>query len=136
MAIYPYKCVQCGAGEEVVQSISSYSVLPNVPFCSGHGPMQRVITAPLVSFDTAPWAAFQSPIDGSFIDSKSKQREHMAKHGVVLYDDIAPDIERNRRRIQAQATADLKQDIAESIHKLEAGHKPPSISEADFIPTA
>lgn len=136
MAIYPYKCAKCGVEEEVIQSISSYVVAPIVPVCAGHGQMQRKIVMPMVTFDVAPWAAYKSPIDGSVIDSKSKQREHMAEHDVVFFDDIAPDIERNRKRIQEKATADLKQDIATSIHMLEAGHKPQVIPEAELIPTS
>lgn len=135
MAIYPYKCAMCGAEEEIIQSISSYSVTPNVPNCPGHGLMQRKITMPMVTLDIQPWASYVSPIDGAVITSRSEQREHMTRHGVVMFDDIAPDIERNRRQIQERATADLKADIAASIHMLEAGHKPTSIPEAELIPT-
>lgn len=96
--------------------------------------MQRTITAPLYSIDVAPWAAYQSPIDGSIIDSRAKRNEHMAKYGVVMYDEIKPDIERARIRREKETTADLKDDIIDACHKLEAGYKPESIPESELIP--
>lgn len=97
--------------------------------------MERRLTAPLVNFDTAPWAAYQSPIDGEVIDSRTKRNEHMAKHGVVMYDEIKPDIERNRKRVMQEAVADIKQDMIEAVHMLDAGYKPAIIPEAELIPT-
>jgi hypothetical protein len=96
--------------------------------------MGRKMTLPMVSFDIPNWGSFQSTIDGTVIDSKSKQREHMAKHGVVLYDDIAPDIERNKKRIQATAVADIKQDLIEATHRVEAGYKPQLESADNIVP--
>jgi hypothetical protein len=111
MAIYTYRCRECGKTAEVIQSIKSYCVAPEVPECfciqesyerecaaSGMAQvdilmstkMERYFTVPLVTFDTPPWAAYKSPIDNSVITSKAERNEHMAKHGVVLYDDIAP----------------------------------------------
>jgi hypothetical protein len=135
----------CAKTAEVWQSIKAYCEKPEVPNCecemeryhrecaaSGMAvvdvlfwtPMERYFTPPMVTFDVAPWAAYKSPIDNSVITSKAERNEHMAKHGVVLYDDIAPDIERNRKRIQAEMTADIKSDMVEAIHMVEAGHKP------------
>jgi putative FmdB family regulatory protein len=133
MAIYPYRCKECGRQEEVVQSIASYCESPNVPSC--HGPMERFITAPMFSIDIAPWAAYRSPIDGTVITSRAERNEHMARHGVVLYDDIAPDIERNRKDIAKKAVADIKQDVIEATHKvLDHGYKPNVIPESELIP--
>lgn len=139
MAIYTYRCKQCGWATEVVQSIKSYCEHPHVPVCLGdvsHGKMERYLTPTLVSFDTAPWAAYRSPIDGEVIDSRAKRNEHMAKHGVVMYDDLKPDFERNRKRIMKEAVADVKQDMIEAVHMLEAGYKPQIIPEAELIPSA
>lgn len=134
MAIYTYWCRECGSQAEVYQSISAYSIAPDVPICSCHKPMERRITAPMLALDIAPWAAYQSPIDGEIIDSKSKRNEHMARHGVVMFDEIAPDIERNKARMAQAAVADLKDDLVAAVHKVEAGHKPQVIHEAEFIP--
>src|SRR5688572_29490547 len=100
--------MKCDFRDEVIQSIKSYCEAPHVPVCvrdPSHAKMERYFTVPLVTFDVAPWAAYQSPIDGDFITSKAERNEHMAKHGVVLYEDIAPDIERNRKRIQHEMVA-------------------------------
>lgn len=133
MAIYPYKCRECGKTEEVVQSISSYSKLPRIPICADHGAMFRVYTAPMVAPDMQ--SGYVSPIDGSIIGSRAQQREHMNRHGVVHYEEIKPDIERNRIARQKAAIADIKNDMIEAIHKVEAGHKPQIIPEAELIPT-
>lgn len=135
MAIYPYRCRLCEEYDEVWQSISSYSESPRVPQHCGL-PMTRVITKPLVSFDVAPWGAYQSPIDGTMIDSRAKQREHMAKHDVVLYDDIAPDIARNRERIQKEARAGILESVIEATNRVEAGYKPQVESIDKIVPEA
>lgn len=132
MAIYPYKCSVCEKVDEVVQSISSYCESPNVPECCGFK-MERMLTRPLIAFDFAPWKAVKSSIDGSVLDSRSKQKEHMAKHGVVLYDDLAPDFERNRQdKISAQRKQ-VKADIVEAVQRLESGQKAPTLESVNNI---
>lgn len=135
MAIYTYRCMQCDRKAEVIQSIRSYCEAPQIPLC--HGPMERYLTKPLVTFDTAPWASYKSPIDGSVITSRREQNEHMARHGVVLLDDIKPDIERNRKHLEKTRAAQLKNDVIEAVKKVEAGYKPPPLaSESQIIPEA
>jgi putative FmdB family regulatory protein len=121
MAIYPYKCEFCGKTEEVHQRISDYSKAPIVPPCCD-GLMVRVITAPMVVPDYQP---FQSHIDGTIINSRSAQREYMARNGLVVYDDaLASNVVTKKQEIAKQAVADIKQDLVESLHKVDAGYKP------------
>lgn len=121
MAIYPYKCEFCGKVEEVHQRISEYSKNPITPSCDGR-PMRRVITAPMVVPDYQP---FQSHIDGTVINSRSEQREYMARNGLVVYDDaLASGVVDKKKEIAAQAVADIKTDLVESLHKVDAGYKP------------
>jgi NAD-dependent SIR2 family protein deacetylase len=134
MAIYPYRCLECGKSEEVVQSISSYSASPQVPVCCFNAGMARVITAPMVSADLQ--SPYVSPLDGTLICSRQQQREHMVKHGVVHFNEIAPDFERNRIHRAKQAVADIKSDLIDAVHKVDAGHKPQIVPEAELIPTA
>lgn len=137
MALYPYRCKGCGHEEVVWQSISSYCESPKIPQCTPgicEGPMERVITVPMIKTDEI--TPFVSTIDGTTITSKSQQREHMEKHGVVLFDDIAPEIESKRKAREKAAVADIKNDIVESVHMLEAGHKPQVIPEAELVPNA
>ncbi len=130
MAIYTYQCKACGGKGEVVQSIKSYCEKPDVPECCDT-PMERYLTKTMVSFDTAPWGAYQSPIDGQVIDSRAKRNEHMAKHGVVMYDDIKPDVERNRKTIEEQVAVERRNDIIESVQQVQAGYVPPKLEVAD-----
>lgn len=132
MAIYPYKCLVCGREKEVYQSIASYSEAPDVPECCHEKPMMRVMTAPMVAADFQ--ASFVSPIDGTVIASRAQQREHMLKHGVVHYDEIAPDIARNKKAMQEKAKVGVKQDLVEAMHRVEAGYKPQVPTEAEIIP--
>ena len=134
MALYPYKCQGCGHEEVVWQSISSYCQAPKVPVCACKKDMVRLITLPMIKTDEI--VPFMSTLDGSMITSKSQQREHMAKHGVVLFDDIAPEIEQKRVAREKAAVADIKDDIIASCHMLEAGHKPQIIPEAELVPTS
>jgi putative FmdB family regulatory protein len=132
VAIYPYKCRECGRTEEVFQSIASYSEEPDIPECCFKTEMVRVLTVPMMAPDLR--TSYVSPIDGSVISSRAQQKEHMERHGVVHFDEIAPDIERNRKARQAAAVADIKTDLIESFHRVEAGHKPQIIPESELVP--
>jgi putative FmdB family regulatory protein len=137
MALYTYRCPKCDHRVEVSQRIKEYCETPRVPGCGlGHDTvkMERYLTAPLISFDTSPWGAYRSPIDGSVIDSRAKRNEHMAVHGVVPYDEIAPDFERSRKRIQSEFHADVKKELIEATHRCEAGYKPVVETIDNIIP--
>lgn len=131
MALYPYKCSECGAVEEVYQSISSYSKRPKVPFCC-NGKMTRHFTPVMVAGDIVP---YKSMIDGTVVNSRSAERHHMQKHGVVHTDEIMPDVVRNKKRMQESFKAGLKDDIADAILRVEQGQKPNIIPEAELIPS-
>lgn len=132
MAIYPYRCLECGKVEEVVQSIASYSESPRIPECCFKKEMVRVLTMPMVAADFQ--SSFVSPIDGTVISSRQQQREHMTKHGVVHYDEIAPDIARNKKALQEKVKVGVKEDLVEAMHRVEAGYKPVVPTEAEIIP--
>lgn len=121
--IYPYKCSVCGATEEVWQRLADYVASPHIPVClKFHGKMRRVFTVPMVAPDLS--SPFVSHIDGSVISSRAEQKEHMARHGVVLYDEIAPDLPRKRAEVISAQFTDLKSDINESINKVLQGYEP------------
>lgn len=132
MALYPYRCKKCDSEELVVQTIKSYSESPSVPICC-ETMMQRVITAPMLAVDIAP---YRSMIDGSIVNSRSEEREHMRKHGVVHTDEIMPDVERNRKRMLESFKEGVKDDIADAILRVEQGQKPNIIPEEELIPSA
>lgn len=123
MAIYTYHCPECHKRAEVVQSIKAYCVAPDKPVCCD-GPMERYLTPVMTNMDTAPWDAYKSPIDGTVIDSRAKRNEHMAKHDVVMFDEVKPDVERARKRIAKEQATERRTDIIESVKMAQAGHKP------------
>lgn len=118
--IYPYKCSGCGATQDVWQKLSEYCASPLIPDHCGVK-MDRVFTVPMVAPDYAP---FISHLDGSVINSRSAQREHMLRHNVVLYDEVASDLPAKRAAVTAAHFADLKDDINEVITMVEQGYKP------------
>lgn len=83
--------------------------------------MQRVFTVPMMAADYQP---FISHLDGSVINSRSQQREHMAKHGVVLYDDFVSELPAKRAAVAAGMVAEVKQDIHDAMTKVGQGYKP------------
>lgn len=125
MAIYPYKCSNCDGTVEIHQRISEYSKQPNTPKCCGEL-MQRVITVPFMQTDIQP---FKSHMDGAVINSKSDQREYMARTGYVLHDDFAPEVPKIRAAITKKVDDDRKEDIIEAIAKLDQGYKPPPLEK-------
>lgn len=83
--------------------------------------MHRHFTVPMVAPDYAP---FVSHVDGSVINSRSAQREHMARHNLMLHDDVAADLPAKRRAVLEAGFAGLKDDINEAMIMVEQGYKP------------
>lgn len=118
--IYPYKCSKCGAVEDVWQSLSDYCAAPRIPeHCDGK--MDRVFTVPMVAPDYVP---FVSHVDGSVINSRSSHREHMARHGLMLHDDVQADLPAKRKAVTEAHFATLKEDIHEAVAMVQQGYKP------------
>jgi hypothetical protein len=61
---------------------------------------------------------YQSPMDGSYVTSRSQHREHMRKHNVLEAGDIPRPTEQRNRDVHARVTG---RDIADSIKRL-GGH--------------
>jgi hypothetical protein len=66
----------------------------------------------------------RSPIDGSDIGSRTKLKEHMRAHGVVHYDEIAPDIAAARRQRIDEFKQSRKEDMRGAIERLRSGYRP------------
>lgn len=118
--IYPYKCPGCGASQDVWQKLSEYCASPIIPEHCGVR-MNRVFTVPMVAPDYAP---FISHLDGTVINSRSAQREHMLRHNVQLFDDVASDLPAKRAAVTAEHFAGLKDHINEAITMVEQGYVP------------
>lgn len=123
MAIYPYKCSQCGSAREVVQSIASYCKSPIRPECCART-MDRVISVPMIAPDTFAMNSFVSHVDGSVITSRSQLKEHNIRNGVVAYDEVQGEAKMKRAE-QAKAIAvERKADIIEAVKMADAGYVP------------
>jgi hypothetical protein len=96
--------------------------------------MHRHYTPPMLAPDYQP---FVSHVDGSVINSRSAHREHMARHNLVLHDDVAADLPAKRRAVIEAGFADIKDDVHEAIMKVEQGYKPEvavaTVTESDGI---
>jgi len=72
----------------------------------------------------ADYEPFVSQVDGSVISSRSQQKEHMARHGVVLYDDIASELPVKRQAVMEAHFNSLREDAREAIAKVDQGYVP------------
>jgi hypothetical protein len=89
----------------------------------------------MTSMDKAPWAGYLSPLDGkTFVDSRAKEREMMAVHGVVPFREIESDFARNRRDFEKKAATGVKEATIEAARMVESGYRPKI--ESEFIPTS
>ena len=88
--------------------------------------------------------SYRSPIDGTAIEGRRADREHMRQHDVVRLGDYGDNDGRayfERKALERQQYADgshpelrkeIKQDIVESIQKVEQGYKPTVRKEGDL----
>lgn len=76
MPLYEAKCTECGEHQDVFRPVSQCRDMPD---CCGK-PMQKVFTPLHVVCDMKP---YKSPLDGSWVTSRSQHRNHMKKHDVI-----------------------------------------------------
>lgn len=105
MALYTAICKKCGHVEDYIASIEDRHNTPE--HCEQK--MEKMITAAMVSPE---YHSFHSPIDGSFIENRTQFYAHMKKHNVVPYSDVI-----GVKPPESKGT-NIKQDIAEAMHKL------------------
>ena len=67
--------------------------------------------APMVQSDIS---GYISQIDGSWIESKSKHREHLKRHGMV---ELGNDVPLKQKQVQIQDGEARKQRIAEQVYQ-------------------
>jgi len=91
MPTYDYRCSKCGGMEEVIQSMREYGANPSIPECCGNG-MERYFSGPMgharhsAQFGDRHYDGLKAT-DGTPIDSRSKHREYMKRHGLTTTDD-------------------------------------------------
>lgn len=106
MPIYAMTCDSCGKEEDIYRSIAKMN--DDLPHCCGEQ-MRRKICAPFVQADLP---AYKSMVDGSMIDSRTKHKEHLKRHGMVEIGNEKP------KEVKQEAPKDLKKDL----HQTFAGY--------------
>lgn len=125
MPTYEYQCSACGERAERTQSMRDYSASPDVPACCGNG-MERYFSS--VRADAILQAQFGDrhydglrATDGTPIDSRSKHREYMRRHGLTTTDDYTDtwkraEKERNKFRKAEHQDRELRETIAREFY--------------------
>lgn len=81
MPTYVYECQQHGRFERALR-MKDHTSTAACPHCAATSP--QVITRPMVIFDVAPWAAFESPTTGKLITSRRESHEDLRRSGCRL----------------------------------------------------
>lgn len=108
--IYEAVCMKCGAYHTYVRKAVDYL---NTPECCGVKTEKRILSAPMMRADIAPWDAYESPATGKHITSYAQRREDMKVSGCRDYEGReSEDRQASNNRKQEDITADKKLDNA------------------------
>lgn len=128
MPTYDYKCPKCIRTASAVQTMGDYMRKPHVPQCPDHGPMERTITvAPGFSGINNALAGDRHydglrSTDGTPIDSRTKHREYMKRHGLTVADDFKETWAKSQKEREAYRAGtfkdrELRETLTESVIK-------------------
>lgn len=76
--IYEAVCLKCGRYHTYIRKVADYL---DTPECCGQKTDKRLLSAPMMRADIAPWDAFVSPATGKTITSYAQRREDMKASG-------------------------------------------------------
>jgi putative FmdB family regulatory protein len=113
MPTYLYRCEHCGGRREVLKKLADL----NVPeFCGCEIPMQRIICAPAVRNDYAP---YDCPITGKRIEGRRAHEENLKKHGCRVFEPGETQAAAAVRKASDNALDKAVEDTAERfVHEL------------------
>jgi len=80
MPIYLHRCPDCKRGREVLKPVAQCM---DVEVCKCGMPMQRELTAPMVTPDIEPYRAVTGDRMGQFITSRREHREFLKRNRLV-----------------------------------------------------
>lgn len=127
MPLYEAQCDKCSAVVDYHRRIADALETPECPRCGGH--MTKVILSAPTSFVKGRFEPFKSVVDGSIISSHRDMEEHNKRNGVECVADGYSDEDVKAGKMGGPKPVldkkELASDIAESIHMLENGYKPP-----------
>lgn len=108
MPIYQAVCLDCGKYHEYIRPAARCLETPE---CCGAPTSKRILSAPAMRADIAPWDAYESPATGKVITSYAERREDMRAAGCRDWE--GQDVERReagKRTAEAEAKADAALD--------------------------
>ena len=76
--IYEAVCLKCGAYHTYIRKVADYL---DTPMCCDTKTDKRLLSAPMMRADIAPWDSFVSPATGKTISSYAQRREDMKASG-------------------------------------------------------
>lgn len=110
MPTYTYRC-DCGRSEDHYRKVDDRNVMPEC-----HGPMRRVISAPMVF--VKPECHYQSPIDGRPITSRQARADDMARANCIEYD---PEMRTDYQRRIKDSETRLEREVDSTVDAVIAG---------------
>lgn len=116
MPLYSYVCAECGKSETAFRHIDERNIPPD----HACGPMERVITAPMVRPDIQP---YQSPIDGRTISSRKQRMEDLKRNRARPWEGMEAErkhAESVRASQEAKAEGKLKERIADVMNNMDS----------------
>ena len=76
--IYEAVCLKCGSYHTYIRKVADYL---DTPICCNTKTDKRLLSAPMMRADIAPWDSFVSPATGKTISSYAQRREDMKVSG-------------------------------------------------------
>lgn len=76
--IYEAVCMKCGSYHEYIRPVAQ---MHDTPDCCGQKTEKRLLSAPMMRADIAPWDAYVSPATGKMITSYAERRADMKAAG-------------------------------------------------------
>lgn len=117
MPIYEAMCAKCGATEDYYQTVNNCN---QTPVHCGESMTKVILTAPMGIVDIP---AYQSPIDGKWIDSRAKRREDLKKNNCREWEGMESETRAAQSRVKDE---EKKQDAAIESAVVQAWHQLPS----------
>ena len=109
MPIYEAVCLKYGAYHQYIRKVADYLDTPN---CCAQKTDKRLLTAPMMRPDIAPWDAYESPATGKPITSYAQRREDMKASGCRDWEGMVNEKDQAARNIRYdEADSDAKLDV-------------------------
>ena len=118
MPLYRIKCDACKREDDVYRSLATYDDLPE---CCGAA-MHRVICAPMVIADLAPYQAVavdKATGKPPLIEGRAQHRAFLRRNGYVEIGNEMPDM--SKRPIEGDFN--VRQELAAAVHEVLPRHR-------------